>query len=84
MRIVAANLAVGRGELDLVGVDGPHHVAFEVRTITGAGDPIDAVGEAKRRRVRRLAAAHGLTRVDLVGIRLHSGGFDVHWLPGSN
>lgn len=84
MHILASNVQVGRGELDLVGIDGGERVAFEVRTITGPGDPIDAVDHAKRRRVRRLAAAQGLHRVDLIGIRVDGEGFDVHWVPGAS
>lgn len=82
--MLGANITVDRGELDLIGMDGDDRVAFEVRTITGEGDPIDAVDQAKRRQVQRLAAANGASRVDLVGIRLHDDGFDVHWVPGSD
>ena len=76
------NLEIEGGELDILATDGPHEVALEVRTITGAGDPIDAVDWSKRAHVRRLAASFGLSRVDFIGIGFRPWGVEVHWLPG--
>jgi hypothetical protein len=54
----------------------------EVRTVTTDGDPIDAVDQAKRRRVTSLAGAVGGSRVDFVGVRLGAEDVLVHWVPG--
>lgn len=57
-------------------------VAVEIRTVTGAGDPIDAVDTAKRSHVRRLAGKAGVSRVDFLGVGFRPWGVEVHWLPG--
>ena len=82
LRVVARNVEVGTGEIDLLVTDGYRRVAVEVRTITGSGDPIDAVDSAKRDRVRRLAAIQGAGRVDLIGVGLRSDHVEIHWVPG--
>jgi putative endonuclease len=81
LRIVASNVELGRGELDLLAIDGEERVVVEVRTITGAGDPIEAVGHAKRRRVRSLAGQVGATRVDFLGVGMGPEGVVIHWVP---
>jgi putative endonuclease len=80
--VLAHNVEVRRGELDLLAVDGDVRVVVEVRTITGRGDPIDAVGPAKRRRVTALASRIGATRVDFLGVRIGPQEVLVHWVPG--
>ena len=75
-------MAVGRGEVDLIALDGRDKVAVEVRTITGPADPIDAVDAAKRHQVTRLGRQIGANRIDFIGIRVSSTGVDIHWLPG--
>jgi len=80
--VVAHNVELRRGELDLLAVDGDVRVVIEVRTVTGQGDPIDAVGPAKRRRVRALAGRIGATRVDFLGVRIGPEDVLVHWVPG--
>jgi putative endonuclease len=80
--IVARNVEVGRGELDLLVLDGRTRVVVEVRTSMGRLDPIDAVGESKRRRVRSLAARVGAGRVDFVGVGIDRRGVTFHWVPG--
>jgi putative endonuclease len=83
LTVVARNVEVGsRGEVDLLAVDRGTRVAIEVRAITGDGDPVDAIGRAKRRRVTRLAGAVGASRVDFLGVRLGSDDVVVHWVPG--
>jgi putative endonuclease len=82
LEVVARNVAVGSGEIDLVAIDRGQRVVVEVRTVTGDGDPIDAIGPAKRRRVRALAGAVGGSRVDFVGVRLGVDDIVVHWVPG--
>ncbi|HXV72913.1 MAG TPA: YraN family protein [Acidimicrobiia bacterium] len=76
------NVILDDGEIDLIVRDEDIRVAIEVRTITGSGDPIDAVNRAKRRRVASLARKLGVARVDLVGVGLRDWGVEVHWVPG--
>lgn len=80
--VVDTNIAVGRGEVDILARDGSQQVVVEVRTRTAGGDPIDAADHEKRRQVRRLAAQIGARRVDFLGVRLASRHFEVHWVPG--
>lgn len=82
MRVIDANVAVGRGEVDLIAMDGPVRVVVEVRTTSGEGDPIDAVDRSKRENVARLARRLGAGRVDFVGVRVEESGVDLHWVPG--
>lgn len=82
LRVLTRNLDVGRGELDLLALDGGTRVVVEVRTITGAADPVDAIDPAKRRRVRRLAGRVGAGRTDFLGVRLGDRDVVVHWVPG--
>jgi putative endonuclease len=84
LEIVARNVGVGRGEVDLLAIDRGTRVVVEVRTVTGPGDPIDAVGPAKRRRVTVLAGRIGAGRVDFIGVGLAPAGVVVHWVPGSD
>ncbi|MGH8872297.1 MAG: YraN family protein [Acidimicrobiia bacterium] len=80
--LVARNLEVDRGELDLLVLDHGVKVVVEVRTITGAGDPIDAVVVTKRRQVRRLAGKVAAARVDFLGVRMGTDDVVIHWVPG--
>lgn len=85
--VVARNVEVDRvgttkGEVDLIAIDHGRRVVVEVRTVTTGGDPIDAVDQAKRRRVRALAGVIRGSRVDFVGVGLGSEGVVVHWVPG--
>ena len=80
MEIIDRNWRSGRGELDIVALDGEDLVVCEVKTRTGEsqGTPEDAVSAAKRKRLSRLAqayvAAAGLSecnvRFDVVTIRI--------------
>jgi len=82
LSILASNVRVEGGEIDLVALDRGQKVAIEVRAITGQGDPIDAVDPVKRRKVRRLAHQTGASRVDFIGIAIETGAAVVHWVPG--
>jgi Holliday junction resolvase-like predicted endonuclease len=75
-------VTIDAGEIDLLARDGRTRVAVEVRTITGPGDPIDAVDFSKRRHVAALARRVGAARVDLVGVGLRRWGVEIHWVPG--
>ncbi|MGA8040784.1 MAG: YraN family protein [Acidimicrobiia bacterium] len=81
MDLVEHNLAVGKGEIDLLMSDGGAPVVVEVRAITGEGDPIDAIGLDKREQVRRLARHLRPSRVDLVGIGIRPTHIIFHWVP---
>jgi Holliday junction resolvase-like predicted endonuclease len=80
--LLARNVDVDGGEIDLLAMDGRTRVAVEVRAISGPGDPIDAVDRAKRHRVARLGRLAGAGRADFIGIALRPWGFELHWLRG--
>ena len=60
-RILDRNWRSGDGEIDIVAVERHTLVVCEVKTRSGTrfGTPLDAVGRAKRARLRRLAATLG-------------------------
>ncbi len=87
-RILDRNWRCADGEIDIVAVERHTFVVCEVKTRSGTryGTPLDAVGQAKRRRLRRLAAlwlsAHGTRfdqiRIDVLGLlRDEAGGFTI-------
>jgi putative endonuclease len=80
--IVARNLVVPNGELDLVMLDGRRRVAVEVRSRWGE-DPLVAFDDSKLERVRRAAhaASPRCSRIDLVTVRIRPEGVDIRWLP---
>jgi len=82
MTPITRNVEVDGGEVDLLMSDNGTKVAVEVRTVTGAGDPIDAVDRGKRSHVGRLAGKAGASRVDYLGIGFRPWGVEVHWVPG--
>jgi putative endonuclease len=81
-RILDRNWRCADGEIDIVAVERHTFVVCEVKTRSGTryGTPLEAVGRAKHRRLRRLAVlwlnAHGIRfdqiRIDVVGL-LHEG-----------
>lgn len=81
LKVVACNVEIGKGELDLVATDRGERVVVEVRTITGPGDPIEAIGHAKRARVRSLARRTGAGRVDFLGVGMGPEAVVIHWVP---
>jgi len=92
-RILDRNWRCAGGEIDIVAVERHTFVVCEVKTRSGTryGTPLDAVGRAKRMRLRRLAAqwlsAHGVRydqiRIDVLGLlRDGSGGFTVEHVRG--
>ena len=92
-RILARNWRCAEGEIDIVAVERHTFVVCEVKTRSGTryGSPLDAVGHAKRRRLRRLAAlwlsAHGIRfdqiRIDVLGLlRDGAGGFTIDHVRG--
>lgn len=92
-RILDRNWRCSDGEIDIAAADKRTFVVCEVKTRSGTrfGTPLEAVGYAKRRRLRRLAAlwlsAHGVrfdqVRIDVLGL-LHdgAGGFTIEHIRG--
>ena len=87
-RVLERNLRVGRGEIDLLIDTGRERAVVEVRSVAGERipggvDPVLALDEGKAGRVRRAAAALDppIARVDLVAVRFHRAGVDLHWVP---
>jgi putative endonuclease len=87
-RILDRNWRCAAGEIDIVAVERRSLVVCEVKTRsgTGYGTPLEAVGRAKHRRLRRLAVlwlnAHGVRfdeiRIDVIGLlRDGDGGFTI-------
>jgi putative endonuclease len=92
-RILDRNWRSADGEIDIVAVERQTFVVCEVKTRSGTryGTPLDAVGRAKQRRLRRLAAqwlnAHGIRfdqiRIDILGLLYEpSGGFTIEHVRG--
>ena len=87
-RIVARNLKVKTGEVDVVAEIDHTRVVVEVRSVTTPdhqgrlppAHPLDAFDDSKARQVRRLASLLGCNRVDLVAVRFHRTGADLHWV----
>ncbi len=83
LRVVGRNVAVGRGEVDILALDGRSRVVVEVRTITGNHEPLEAYDSVKAAQVSRLAARVGADRVDLVAIRLSRRAAELRWVRGA-
>ena len=88
LRILDRNWRCKEGEIDIVAVDRQVFVICEVKTRSSAryGTPLEAVGRAKLRRLRRLAVlwliAHGVRydqiRIDVIGLVFEgTGGYTV-------
>src|SRR3954467_12613778 len=56
--VVSRNHRTRYGEIDLIVCDGTTLVFVEVKTRRGRGEPWDALHEAKRAQVRRMARAY--------------------------
>ena len=92
-RILDRNWRCAEGEIDIVAVERHTFVVCEVKTRSGTryGTPLEAVGRAKRNRLRRLAVrwliAHGVRfdqiRIDVVGLLYEgTGGFTIQHIRG--
>src|SRR4051812_13892284 len=68
--IVARNHRTRFGEIDLIATDGTVLVFVEVKTRRGRGQPWDALHEAKRAQVRRMARAYLTDATDRPRVRL--------------
>jgi len=83
---LASNVAVGRGEIDLLVRFGRTVAAIEVKTIipsVPSDEPLDHFTPAKARQVSQLAASlkPPVYRVDVVGVTVRRRGVDIRWLP---
>lgn len=83
LRVVARNVNLPEGEVDILARHGRTQVVVEVRTITGTQDPLEAYGPDKRRRVGRLARRLAADRVDVVAIRLTPDAAEFRWVRGA-
>ena len=79
--IVHWNVAVGRGEVDLIGRLGRRRIIFEVRSVTTGGNPVDAFDRCKADQLWRLSSELGIGRVDLVAVGFSRRFVTIHWLP---
>ena len=86
--VLACNVVVGRGEIDLLVRFGSTVAAVEVKTIipsVASDEPLDHFTPAKARQVSQLAAAltPAVYRVDVVGVTVRRRGVDIRWLPNA-
>jgi Holliday junction resolvase-like predicted endonuclease len=82
--LLASNVAIGGGEIDLIARVGRERSAIEVRSIrqlTADVFAIDAFDSAKAAQVRRLATMARCSRVDVIIVRFYENGVDLHWVP---
>lgn len=88
--ILARNLRVGRGEVDILAAVGNERAVVEVRSRWAVGkehspDPLGAFDEAKAQQVKKLAALLPpqlrTRRVDLIAVRFHDHGVEILWVP---
>jgi putative endonuclease len=93
LRILDRNWRCKDGEIDIVATERHVLVICEVKTRTGLryGSPLEAVGRAKRARLRRLAVqwlnAYGVrfdqVRIDVIGLVSEgAGGFTIEHIRG--
>jgi putative endonuclease len=93
LRILDRNWRCAAGEIDIVAVERHTLVVAEVKARTSLryGSPLEAVNQAKRARLRRLAVqwlnAHGVrfdqVRIDVVGLVYDgTGGFSIEHIRG--
>ena len=84
VRVLARNLKVGRGEIDVLAVIEGRRSVVEVRSVRQGRewiDPISAFDVAKSEAGPWSCRASGRTRVDLVTVSFSPTGVDLHWLP---
>jgi Holliday junction resolvase-like predicted endonuclease len=82
MRVLARNLPVWPGEIDLLVDHGGSVVAVEVKTRVGA-DPVEEMTDLKAERLHRSGGRLPVrpARYDLVAVRLSAEGAEVRWIP---
>lgn len=80
LEVVARNVSIDDGEVDILALEAGQRVVVEVRSITGSGEPLDAYGQEKAAQVGRLARLLGADRVDLVALRLGEEAAEIRWV----
>ena len=84
VRVLARNVVVAGGEVDLLAVERTCRVVVEVRTVTGSThDPLVAFNTTKAAQVARLAGELAADRVDLVAVRLDPEAAEIRWVRGA-
>ena len=81
IRVLATNVAVGRGEIDLVCEERGRRFVVEVKTGSWDRDahPRDHFTDRKARQVGELAGRLGISRVDLVTVTVSAEGATIDW-----
>ena len=86
--VLARNVAVGPGEIDILAQKDGERTVVEVRSRWAAGkkgspDLLDAFDAAKARQVKKLTGSlcQRAARVDLITVSFHNEGVDLLWLP---
>ena len=81
VRIVGCNVAVGRGEIDILAEDEHGLFAVEVKSGIESGDdhPRWNFTDRKAERVARMARSLGAGRVDLITVVVGADGLGVEW-----
>jgi putative endonuclease len=79
--VLARNVEIGGGEIDLVVALGGEQAVVEVRTARRADVAPDLFSQAKERQVRRLAASLDppVFRIDFVTVLVRRSGVTVRW-----
>lgn len=81
--MIARNVRVGRGEIDLLAVDGSERIAVEVKSRFRSDlDPMENFTEEKAAQVRALALSlrPRVHRVDFVGVAMTRGDVVIRWV----
>ena len=81
VRVVAHNVRVGRGEVDLIARDGSTQLVVEVRSRMSRKAPIEAFDIVKQQQLRSLSNELGIGRVDLVAVGFGERFVAIHWIP---
>ncbi|MGH8924833.1 MAG: YraN family protein [Acidimicrobiia bacterium] len=86
--IIGRNLVLDPGEIDILTSICGERTLVEVRSTRSrsdatwpSADPLLAFGFQKAQQVRRVARFSRCPRVDLITVRFHPGGTDLHWVP---
>lgn len=86
--ILGRNLVLDEGEIDILTQIGGEKTVVEVRSTRSRPDsawppaqPLAAFDYQKARQVRRVARLHRCSRVDVITVRFHERGIDLHWVP---
>ncbi|HJU51846.1 MAG TPA: YraN family protein [Acidimicrobiia bacterium] len=86
--ILARNVVLGSGEIDILARIGDERTLLEVRSTRtraqAAWPPpqmLAAFDYRKAQQVRKMARMSRCRRIDVIVVRFHEGGIDLHWVP---